>query len=303
MPQYLAYSKRNCSLLISTIIVHWNTPDLLAECLASVRAQNSAHVAETIVVDSSSSIGAVQSLVESFDGVRLIQLSENRGYAAGCNAGFEVAKSEIALFLNADIELAPDATEAIAGCFGLNPRVGLVAPLLFNADGTLQSSGYSFPGLANVASDLLPVPDRLRGSRLNGRRPPGNYFHPYEVDYALGAAVAVRSEALSDIGGWDESFGMYSEEVDLCQRLRVRDWSCLVEPRARAIHYGGASTAQRPAEMVTALWHSRGIYHSRWTNWPRRLLMRWLVNAATRLGSDQDQGATVRSAFYAGLGQ
>ena len=289
--------------MISIVIVHWNTPSLLTDCLASIGAQISTNVAETIVVDCASSTGDVRRLVESFNHVRLIQLSDNPGYAGGCNAGFRETETEFVLFLNADVVLDPRAIETLVDCFSLNPRIGLVAPVLFNPDGTVQSSGYSFPGLANAAFDLLPFPNRLRGSRLNGRRSPGNSFHPYATDYALGAAVAMRSEALHDIGGWDGRFGMYSEEVDLCQRLRARDWVRLVEPRAQIVHIGGASTAQRPNEMARALWHSRGRYHRRWSSRAQRNSLRWLVEFATRAGPSREQGTIIRDAFVAGLGE
>lgn len=288
--------------MISVVIVHWNTPDLLARCMSSIHDSKPLSPGEIIVVDCDSSPPGVEHVVRRFAGVRLIQLPHNDGYAAGCNAGAKEATGEVVLFLNADTEVEPDAIDRLNRCFTLNPRIGLVAPLLLNRDGTVQSSGYDFPGVMNLISDLLPVPDRVRGSRINGRINPGSGSLPYAVDYALGAALAVRSSALREIGGWDESYRMYSEEIDLAQRLAAADWSRLIEPRARIVHLGGASTGQQPTEMHAALWRSRGLYHRRWSNRHERHLLRWVVDLATRTGPmSDDRRRAVREAFASGL--
>jgi N-acetylglucosaminyl-diphospho-decaprenol L-rhamnosyltransferase len=287
--------------MFAIVIVHWNTPDLLDACLQSIEGTSSTVVEDIIVVDCASDEGSAARIAERYRGTRLVCLDENRGFAAGCNAGYQEVSSPSVLFLNADVALAPGALDALARCFDLNPRIGLVAPLLLNADGSVQSAGYRFPGFSNVAFDLLPLPDRLRGSRLNGRISPGNFELPYAVDYALGAAVAIRSEALNEVCGWNEEFGMYSEEIDLCRRLDDCGWTRLIEPRARATHFGGASTSQRPVEMEHALWRSRGRYHRRWSTKLRQAALFAMVKSLTRLNDNRGRGSMIRTAFRAGL--
>jgi len=288
--------------LISVVIVHWNTPDLLAACLRSIQTEreHSGCISDVIVVDCDSDGDACAFALKGH-GVELLRLERNDGYATGCNAGLARTSSDFILFLNADTELKPGATGTLLRCINLNPRIGLVAPLLVNANGTLQSDGYRFPGVANVLFDLLPLPDRLRGSRLNGRLDPGNLFHPYTVDYALGAALLVRRAALDQVGGWPEDYRMYSEEVDLARRLDEAGWARLLEPRAVVVHHGGASTGQRPVEMQAALWHSRGKYHRAWSTRTRQLAIRGTVEIASRMSGNDVDGAEVRRSFAAGL--
>lgn len=289
--------------MISVVIVHWNTPDLLRNCLASILETAPDSLTNTIVVDCDSHGCGIDGLIAQFEGVRLIQMPRNDGYAAGCNAGFDALKTNTILFINADTELQPGAVAALRECFELNSRIGLVAPLLLNPDRSLQSSGYTFPGFANVICDLLPIPNRIRGSTLNGQVDAGNLGLPYAVDYALGAAIAVRTAALKEIGGWDENYGMYSEEVDLARRLDQAGWRRLIEPKAQVVHVGGASTSQRATAMQAALWRSRGLYHHRWSGRGKRLALRALVNVASHLSQKRGEGKLIRDAFAAGLRQ
>ena len=289
--------------MIDIVIVHWNTPDLLMACLDSIDAirQHGEPVGATIVVDSASLKRDVADEISEPTSVSLISLGDNPGYAAACNRGFERTEQDCVLFLNADTVVEPGALPAILNCFALNPRIGLVAPLLLNENGTIQSAGYYFPGIINVACDLLPMPDRIRGSTFNGVANPGHAELPYVVDYALGAALAVRSDALQNIGGWSERYEMYSEEIDLARRLADAGWRCIVEPRGRVVHHGGASTRQRPRAMQEALWESRGKYHRLWSSPVKQAMLRAVVSCATRVPSHGDSGRAIRTAFTQGL--
>ncbi len=299
--------------MISIVIVHWNTPGLLNACLASVerecelerRAKRS--LPEILVVDVASTDGAYRDIVNAYPRVRLIQMPANEGYAAGCNAGMSSAVGEVALFLNADIELQPGSLQEMLRPFSLAPHIGMVAPLLINPDGSVQSSGYRFPGIVNVLCDLLPVPGRLYRSSFNGRYDPGNGIHPYAIDYALGAALAVRRTAFMSTGGFDEDYGMYCEEIDFARRLERRGWTRLLAPAARVTHVGGASTRQMPAEMQTSLWRSRGRYHRLWDTGTRRRAIPWGVRIACEVRSRGDVSykpdtySTIRAAFDDGF--
>lgn len=273
--------------MFSIVIVHWNTPELLRACLDAVvgEAANSGSVAEIIVVDSASPGEGFRTAIPRHPAIRLIEMPENRGYAAGCNAGAAEASREHLLFMNADVELQPGSVEVLCAILNLSPHIGLVAPLLQNPDGTLQSAGYSYPGIANVVSDLFPVGATFYNSRLNGRFTPGDGVLPYKVDYPLGAVLAVKRAALDEVGGWDESYGMYCEELELCRRLDKGDWTRVIAPRARAIHHSGRSTSQRPAEMREALWRSRGRYHRRWESRVKFQAIRALLAAGTHYRS------------------
>lgn len=271
---------------VTIVIVHWNVPELLRACLhsISVAAACTTLSVETIVVDTVSPDRSYRDVTESFPGVTVMELDENRGYAAGCNAGIERSSGKAVFLLNADVELLDGVLDALWQGLHVAPHVGLAAPMLLNADGSIQSAGYRFPGIANVIFDLFPFPSRLYESPINGRMPVGDGEQPVKVDYALGAALMARRDAIADVGLMDESYGMYSEEVDWARRFAENCWTTLLIPRARVVHYGGGSTSQRPEEMRAALWRSRARYFERWAS-PRE---QRLIAAAARIGTRLD---------------
>lgn len=293
---------------VSVVVVHWNVPALLERCLASIAAERdrTSLAVETLVVDCASPDDGWRAVVE-MAGARSLALVENRGYAAGCNAGVAATSGDAVLLLNPDTELLPGALPALLAGLAVAPHVAMAAPLLLNTDGSLQSAGYRFPGVANVFLDLFPLHPRLVESPLNGRMPASDLVQPVRVDYALGAALLVRRAALERVGGLDESYGMYAEEIDLARRLDALGLTTLLIPAARVVHHGGQSTRQRPEAMHAALWEARARYLTRWGTPRERRLANALVRVATRR---EDRRATperratnarIRAAFAAVL--
>lgn len=269
---------------IAIVVVHWNVPALLDACLRSIAAETarSGLRTTTLVVDSASDSAALRDVLAAHPAVLTLFLAENRGYAAGCNAGIRATESEAVLLLNPDTEFLPGALDALWSRLQIRPHIGLVAPLLLNTDGSLQSWGYRFPGARNILFDFFPLHPRLVESTFNGRMPHGDGELPIAIDYPLGAAMLVRRTAAEQAGLLDERYGMYCEEIDFAQRLARAGYTRLLAPSARVVHHGGQSTGQRPAAMHQALWLSRARYYRRWT--PRRTrLAAWLaVELGTR---------------------
>ncbi len=228
--------------------------------------------------------------MRDFSGVELLELEENRGYAAGCNAGIRHRRSEAVLLLNPDTELLPGTLQTLWTTLQVAPHVAMTAPLLLNNDGSIQSAGYRFPGVANVLFDLFPLHNRLFESPLNGRVVVGDGVQPIRIDYPLGAAMLLRRSALDAIGLLDESYGMYSEEIDLAHRLTDAGWTTLLAPAARVVHHGGQSTSQRPDAMHEGLWLSRAAYFARFGTARQRAAIAALVAAGLRR---DDRDATV----------
>jgi GT2 family glycosyltransferase len=270
---------------VSIVIVNWNVAALLGACIRSIESERDRGnlSIEIIVVDNASDQQDFHEVVTSYPDARLIELEENRGYGAASNVGIGLAQGRAVFILNPDIELLPHSLQRLWDTLNLSAHIGMVAPLLLNSDRTLQSSGYRFPGAANVFFDLFPTPARIYESALNGRVSPGNGQLPIAIDYALGAALFVRRAALLDVGMFDDSYFMYSEEIDLQRRLAKHGWTRLLTPDARAVHHGGQSTGQRADEMHVALWSSRAQYFERWASARDQRLVRTIVNAGTRL--------------------
>jgi GT2 family glycosyltransferase len=269
---------------VSVIVVHWNVPHLLRACLTSIDAERErADLSlQVIVVDNASDRTGAREAVARVPDVELLELPENRGFAGGGNAGIALAAGHAVLVLNPDTELRPGAIDVLWQTLHVAAHVGLVAPLLLNPDGSLQSHGYRFPGVANMVLDLFPVHPRLVESPLNGRVRLGDGHQPVRIDYPLGAAMLLRRAALTQVGGFDETYTMYSEEVDLARRLAEAGWTTLLAPAARIIHHGGQSTGQRPAAMYEALWESRARYFARWGTPLQRRLIPAVVGIGTR---------------------
>jgi N-acetylglucosaminyl-diphospho-decaprenol L-rhamnosyltransferase len=236
----------------TTVVVSHNTRSCLERCLDALGAEDG----RILVVDVASADGSVE-LVRDRPGVELISLAENQGYGAAANRGIEGVETPHALLLNADAWPLPGALSALCRAADADPALGVVAPRLLNEDGSVQRSvfGYpaspvalavwvAFPGFVTAAFRLwrtlqLPLP----------RRRAGDLDLITAGDFPAGAALLIRKEAWDSAGGFDESFFMYSEETDLCERLRRLGWTVASCPAASFVHVGGASTEAVRGEM------------------------------------------------------
>jgi N-acetylglucosaminyl-diphospho-decaprenol L-rhamnosyltransferase len=292
---------------ISIVVVNWNVAALLETCLRSIQRETalSGLGVDTLVVDNASDQRDFVEVVRGSPGVEMLELDDNLGYGGACNAGVQQTSGDAILLLNPDTELLPGSLARLWSTLRLAPHIGLVAPLLLNTDGSVQSMGYRFPGPMNILCDLIPVPAQIYESRLNGRIPPGNGQLPLAVDYALGAALLVRRDAFKQVGGFDSTLFMYSEEIDLQQRLAQAGWTRLLAPDARVIHHGGQSTGQQPDSMRAALWETRARYYQRWADRKARRFVKAAVVAGTfvdsaRNSAHNDLNARIRRRFRSG---
>ena len=269
------------------ITVSYNTRDLLADCLESVLAglQRSGLESQVWVVDNASLDGSAGMVRERFPSVRLAALDENVGFAAGNNVALEAmgfgagVTPRHVLFLNPDTRVVGDALGTMVRFLDSTPVAGAAGARLVHADGGFQHSAFAFPGLAQVFLDFFPLQQRVLDSRLNGRYPRRSYEaeSPFAVDHPLGAALMVRAETLTQVGGFDERFFMYCEEIDLCQRIKGAGWEIYCVPRAEVVHLVGQSTRQFRNEMFVALWKSRFLMFEKHEGAVSRRALRALV--------------------------
>ena len=272
---------------MAVVIVNWNTRDLLRECLRSVLAESPA---EVVVVDNGSGDGSVEMVRGEFPGVTLRVLATNPGYAAGCNAGLAACSTPYALVLNSDTLLASGALAALTARLDASARVAVVGPRIRNPDGSVFRSAFPFPApgatlfLHEPFARLATLVPPLREAFIGRWRAD----EASDVPWVLGAALAVRRRALEDVGGFDESYDMYCEEVDLSFRLRARGWRTEYAPVTDVVHIGGASTRQRRAAMQARLQLSVIQFHRRHHRGLRLRLALQLIRgkAAARLIRD-----------------
>lgn len=242
----------------SVIIVSWNTRHLLADCLYSVVENPPPKTYEIWVVDNGSTDGTQAMLAADFPQVRLIQNRENVGFARANNQAIEQSAGEYILLLNPDTVVHPGALAALVKFLHHTPSAGAVGPLILNPDGTLQMSAYPAPTLFREGWRLL---------HLDALKPVGEYrqsawgrTEPRPVDNLLGACILLRRAALAQVGIFDEQYFIYSEEIDLCFRLRRAGWQLFWLPTASIVHLGGQSTHQVAETMFLHLYRGKILY-------------------------------------------
>lgn len=236
---------------ISINIVSWNVRDLLRNCLRSISLQTTGLVQETeiIVVDNASSDGTAEMLHGEFPDVRVIANSENVGFTRGNNQAFAVARGRYFFLLNPDTELRPNALANLIAYTDAHPRIGILGPQLYYGDGSLQSSRRRFPTLATAFLESTKLQQWFPHSSVLTR-----YYmldtrddETQEVDWVNGSAMFVRRELYEQIGGFDEGFFMYSEELDWCYRAKQAGWQIVYLPTAQVTHWEAKSSDQAAA--------------------------------------------------------
>jgi N-acetylglucosaminyl-diphospho-decaprenol L-rhamnosyltransferase len=253
---------------LSVVIVNWNTRDLLARCLESVitHCGQADLTTEILVVDNSSADGSAEMVREQFPQAQLIENSENVGFARANNQAIRPSCGRYVLLLNPDTEVRPGALQRLVRFMAEHPAAGAAGTRLLNPDGTLQSSCHPAPTLARELWRLL---------HLDALRPYAVYpmarwdlNKPRVVEVIQGACLILRRATLDQVGWLDEDYFMYSEEVDLCYRLRQAGWQLYWLPQAKVVHYGGQSTQQVAAEMFLQLYQAKLIYFRKNHGWP-----------------------------------
>jgi GT2 family glycosyltransferase len=237
---------------ISVVVVSWRTRDLTLACLAAVEADagRSKVKAETILVDNASGDGTADATRLMYPRAIVIEAKTNLGFAAGCNLGLARARGRHVLMLNPDAAVPRGMLAALVEFLDATPRAGAVGCRLVSPSGEEQFSCGRFLTPVNQFAETLGI------ARLVGRPALRRSYDDAEldapavaVDWVVGACLAVRRTALDEVGNLDERFFMYSEDEDLCYRLRASGWSIHLLPRLRVAHVGGASAMQAIERM------------------------------------------------------
>ncbi|MCL4393266.1 MAG: glycosyltransferase family 2 protein, partial [Chloroflexi bacterium] len=241
---------------LSIVVVSWNVCELLRRCLRSIAAQTggappdaAALSTEVWVVDNASADGTLDMLRAEYPGVRVIANSENVGFTRANNLALAQAQGRYLFLLNPDTELGPGALSALTAYLDANPRIGIAGPRLVYADGSPQSSRRRFPTLATFFLESTKLQQWFPRHRVLTRYymldTPDDEVQP--VDWVNGAALFVRRQVYDQIGGFDEAFFMYSEELDWCCRAKRAGWQIAYFPSAQVTHHEAKSSEQTPA--------------------------------------------------------
>jgi GT2 family glycosyltransferase len=257
---------------LSVVIINYcqweGTAALTREILTTPAARCGA--VEVLVVDNHSPAHRLAARLQRWPGVSLRRWGSNRGFARAVNEGSRLSRGQWVLLLNPDVTLTPGFVEgALALAERLQaaePAAGIVGFHLRNPDGTAQLSSGPFPNLfRTLASLILPRSRRKYRARNLGER--------CQVPWVTGCCLLVRKDCLQDLGGLDNDFFLYYEDVDLCKRAQARGWSVWYEPSLRAVHYFPLHSRQVSPKMRLVTRHALLTYGSKhWPAWQFRLL-------------------------------
>lgn len=232
---------------LSILIVTYNSSELIGRLLDHLHAEilsgGTLLQAEVVLVDNASRDGTADLVRNGYPWVVLVDSHENLGFAAGNNLAATHAKGRHWLLLNPDAIPALGALHRGVELMDANPQVGLGGGELLGIDGSRQPSARMFPKLRDELFTLSGLAARYPKSRLFARldRRWADPDLDAEVDWIPGAFVFIPSKVFLQLGGFDERYFMYYEEVDLCQRLRANGYKVQYWPYLKATHIGGAS--------------------------------------------------------------
>jgi N-acetylglucosaminyl-diphospho-decaprenol L-rhamnosyltransferase len=256
---------------VSAVVVNYNAADHLLDCVASLRGES---IEDVVVVDNGSSDGSIEALRSADPQARIVQPMRNLGYGGGANAGARHAEHDLLLVCNPDLVLHHGSLEPLVADALANPDVAVVGPRIFSSDGTVYPSARSFPSLGEAVGHAFVglVSEENRWTRRY-KRPLAGETATLETDWVSGACFLVRRDAFSSVGGFDEAYFMYVEDVDLCWRLHRAGWRVLHEPASLVTHVQGVSTARHPYRMALAHHRSMWRFANRSYSGPERMAL------------------------------
>jgi N-acetylglucosaminyl-diphospho-decaprenol L-rhamnosyltransferase len=272
------------------IVVNYNAGPSLAVCVVSLESEG---VGEIVVVDNASSDDSMALLAGEKTSASSLRAATNVGYGSGANLGAQGADSTFLLVCNPDLVVRQGAVRRLVEVFGEQPEVALVGPMLLETSGHVYPSGREFPGLSeSIGHGFLGMVWGGNPWTRRYRRIGAEQHRSREADWVSGAFFVVRRDAFEAVGGFDEDYFMYVEDVDLCWRLRRAGWKVWYEPSAQVVHEQGRSAARHPYRMLAS--HHRSMWRfavrtaspkERWVlpvvagGLALRLLLSWLEHA------------------------
>lgn len=280
---------------VSVIIVSWNAREFLRGCLTSIRDTASDCIGEVIVVDNDSSDGSAEMVKQAFPEVLLIEAGANLGFARANNLAMKRAKGEYLALINSDVVVKPGCVQELVHFMDKNPHSALIGPRIVGKDGHLQGSCRRLPTIWNNLCRAFAVDRMFPNSPLLSGHEMRHFSHDARVEAEVlsGCFWLARKSAVDEVGGLDERFFFYMEDVDWSRRFREGGWQLHFIPEATAIHFGGGSTANAPLRYVIQYHRANLMYWGKYHGIAGKLVyfviavihhgLRLLLRAAKRL--------------------
>jgi N-acetylglucosaminyl-diphospho-decaprenol L-rhamnosyltransferase len=260
---------------VSVVVVNYNAKDHLLACLDSLSGEGSAMV---VVADNGSTDGSAQALSEHHATARWVPTGGNLGYGTGANIGAAQVDGAYLLVTNPDVVFEAGSVATLRRFLEAHPGVAIVGPRIVDAGGALYPSARRFPDMMEALGHAI-VGQFWAGNPFSRRYRMTDWDHAgrREVDWVSGSCFLARREAWDAVGGFDPSYFMYLEDVDLCRRLRENGWSIAYEPAAQITHIQGVSADRHPYRMLFAhhvsMWRFADRTTTGWRRWLLPLVM------------------------------
>ena len=257
----------------AAVVVNYESGPSLARCVADLHAVG---LRELVVVDNGSDDGSLTAALNAVPGLQVIVPGRNLGYGAAANRGVAASTAPYVLVCNPDLEVPVDAVAALVAALDSDPDCALAGPLVRTPAGERYPSARRFPTLVDAAGHALLglfAPDNRFTRSYQQSELDTAAIEVRTVDWVSGACFLVRRTAFEAVGGFDESYFMYAEDVDLCWRLGRAGWRVAYAPTAEVTHLQGRSTDRHPYRMI--LEHHRSLlrFASRSSTGRRRMLL------------------------------
>ena len=256
----------------AAVVINYEAGSALARCVRSLLADTSTGTApQVVVVDNGSSDGSAAAVEQE---VRVLDPGANLGYARAANLGIAATDAPVVAVCNADLEVDRGTASAILARLDAEPDLAAAGPMMRNPDGTIYPSARCVPRLRDaVGHGILGLVWPTNPFTRRYRQLDADPHRPRDVDWVSGAAIWLRRDAIAAVGGWDERYFMYAEDIDLCWQLRRAGWRIAYEPGGRVTHVQGASTAKHPYRMIAE--HHRSVLRFAAKRWhgARRLAL------------------------------
>ncbi len=247
---------------LSVCIVNWNGGGFLRSCVGSLYEGTANIEFEVIIVDNGSTDGSAAEVGRLFPEATIIEHGRNDGFAAANNIAIGRSRGRHLLFLNPDTVVEHGSIERMVSFLDEQGEAGALGCMLYHPlTGSVESSARANPDLLPLFWNLVNLDRLFPRSRLFGR-----YRMSYrsmdewrEVDWVTGACMMARSEAVEAVGGFDDGFFMYCEDIDICYRIKADGWKIFYLPEAKVGHYRGRSSDRLKGEREGALsvWGAR----------------------------------------------
>ena len=248
---------------LSIIIVNYNVKEFLQNLIHSIEKASSNLAKEIFIIDNASDDGSVDFIKEKFPQIKLFANQKNLGFGKANNIGLKEVTGKYILLINPDTIVAEDTFEKMIQFFESNKNVGLAGCKILNPDGTLQlACRRSFPGPWTSFTKVTGLSSLFPNSKIFARYNL-TYLdenHTYEVDAISGSFMMMRKEVYDKVGGFDEQFFMYGEDLDLCYRIQKAGYKVFYVHTTQIIHYKGESTKRSSLDETKVFYSAMHLF-------------------------------------------